>query len=269
MISESDNQYLTLMKSNPDFTCFLQAMSTTVDEFDKELQEATETISRTMLFIFNTEQLHYNPSLSLLSHAHYPYNFNTVITKKVTSINHSESCSETDVSLHEMKIDQTKTVFRVMKVEKEKINNSMSQRIGFIRKKVKTMFHKYVISNLNSLLHQNTVSVSFKPLSKKLSMDLNLKESKRLAELSLRELIVSDNKLGLSRNKLRNLRILKEHKSVALDAYLNKKWKIVYEEFLESSELSKALNEMAKTQRSYAIRFQKQASFLLQYIIQY
>lgn len=95
------------------------------------------------------------------------------------------------------------------------------------------MFYKYIVSNLNNLL-KSAESNLFKPLSKKLSMYTNLKESKLLAELTLRQLIVSDNMLGLSRNKLQNSRILKEHKSVSLDAYLSKKWKTAYEKFIAS-----------------------------------
>lgn len=271
MISESDKQLLYSLKSNNDFLCFLEAVNSSINEYENVLQEVIGMSNGTRPFyspfIGEAQQLDYDIVSSITNkiQTSRDFNFNK---KSVISLVSSEEYSETEDSLHQSSRGMKPFIFKVIPDQKPG-KLKISLRTDCIRKKTKSMFHKFILTKLNNLLHQSSDS-SFKPLPKILSISLNLSENKQWTEMTLRELMMSNNikQSGFdTMNKLHNLKVLiEENKSENLEAYLDTKWKTIFEEFLLSSELSNAITEMEKSDKIYAFRFRKHSSSLLKFI---
>lgn len=265
MISESDKQLLCSLKSNDEFVHFLQAANLSIKQFEDILQSFMEP--KPFMTLSQAEQLNLDMDFSLAC--------NNIKSSQVFSINKekaihfpilSETYSETDDSLDQTTGRKEQIVFNVIRKEKQG-KMKVSLRASCIKKKIKSMFHKYIIKKLNSL--QSQFSTSFKPLPKILSVSLNLKDNKRWSQMTLRELMKYDNIVltGFdSINKVNNISLLSQKKSEAIEAYLDLKWTSMYEQFLLSSELSDAIKRMEITDKSYALRFQKQSFSLINYI---
>lgn len=270
MICESVIQQLSSLKSNPDFINFLEYTNSSLSEFEGVMIDAIGINSKSRPFaapfMDQAEQLKLNLMACFKLKLQPCPNFFIANKEETESPITSEDCSETDVSIpHTSGKDQ---IFKVIKSKGPGMLR-ISLRTDCIRKKVKSMFHKFVITKLNKHLHQTTKSTSFKPLPKILSISLNLRENKRWTDMSLKELMITDSiqQSGFdSINKLHNQNVLREEKSDALNAYLDTKWKTVFEEFLLSSELSKAINDMEKINPIYATRFRKHSSTFLRFI---
>lgn len=268
MISEYDSQTLFSLKNNTDFQNFLGAMSMPVDEFEKALKlvisSSFEEATTYSSFLF--EAAKYQKLLSSCSSKDTVYFTNNKESRKSEMI--TEYSSQTDFSLCNSSRKDEQIHFRVIK--KGKPNKlKFSLRKDCIRKKVKSMFHKYVISKLNDILHLSSQSISFKPLPKILSINLNLKENQQWTETSLRVLMSSEifSKTGLdTANRIHNIAVLRKVNSEELDAFLNTKWKIAFEEFLLSPALTEAISEMEKTNQTYASKFRKHSSSLLKFL---
>lgn len=269
MISQTDKQLLFSLKMNTDFIYYLQSMNLCINDYDIALQEVfVEASPLCGFFINKAEQMYYNlmPSLYVESQA-------SLDSGNATCLNRLENCSETDDSACSFFEKKQSIVFNVKKMKTNKyIKFRNSQRSNSIIRKVKTLFHKFVISNLNSLLHQASVSTFLRPLPKKLSINSNLIENKKLSEMSIRELIVSDNAALLhsnSTNQQHNMKVLKSpkvEKSDIVEAYLSKKWKTAFEEFLHSPLLLSAIRETEFISKRYAESFRKYSWSFLQFM---
>lgn len=273
MISDQDKQTLLSLKSSPQFLSFLSTSKYASQDHCKVLD---------LDFLYN-DAGHNNFFSTFTNHAqqlNYKLlsGFNFLSQKSddcfgqpkhesILSLSENQS-TDADISAFSCKKRKNRIMFKVLKKEKQ-VNIKFSIRTDCIRKKVKSMFHKYVINKLNSLLSQLPTSSSFKPLAKQLSVNLNLKESKKWASMTLRELMLSStisNSGYDTANLLNNKRIINEHKLEQIDDYLNKKWSTAFNEFLDSPEYSQAIKDMEKISKTYSERLAKHSSLLLSFI---
>lgn len=274
MISNDNKQLLLTLKESSDFLCFLGSLNSSIDEFDKVLYEVLEASNgKAPFYSFSfmpevMQQLNLDLTSSNNIQAQTCIKHYLVSKQDAKLSTASENCTETSVSLDHPSRNEQKIRFKVIKNEKpRKAKNS--RRTDCMRKKVKSMFHRYVITKLNNLQGQNSEQTWFKPLPKILSYSLNLKENKQWIEMSLREIMISNSiqKSGNDKmNMQHNLKVLEENKSESVDAFLEKKWETVYEEFLQSPELSEIVIEMEKEDKIYANRILKYSSSLVKFI---
>lgn len=276
MITDSNTQLLYSLISNSDFNNFLQLTKSSLTEFEGLLKDTIGSNSKlrpfSSSFVDEAKQLMISLTSYTSSKPQTCQNLFTINKAKNKSIITSEDCSESGNTLprttYSSSDKEQAMIFDVVKNERPRTLR-ISLRTDCIRKKVKSMFHKFVITKLNCLLYPTVKSASFKPLPKVLSINLNLRESKRWSEMSLRELMICDDipQSGFDKlNKHHNANVLKEDLPEALNTYLNTKWKIVFEEFLLSSELSKSISAMEKINPTYALRFRKHSFSFLKFI---
>lgn len=267
MLGETEKKLLYSLINNADFLHFLQTQNLFLGEFEKILNEVIE--ANTVYCLSKEEQLNQHLLLSFINDSHFPSDFNFIQQKdRIHMPPSSFNSSETDITYQHRSQKEQLILFKVIKNQKRS-KLKISPRSDCIRKKVKSMFHKYIITKLNSLLDQSSESALFKPLPKILSICLNLKENKQWSQLKVRELMTYNDipHSGLDTiNMVHNLSILKKEKSEEVEAYLNTKWKSIFEQFLLSSELSNEIIKMENTDPAYATRFRKLSLSFLKFI---
>lgn len=253
MISQNDRQLLLLLKYDSSFVDFLSSVNSSIYEFEQVVDIITTTDCDT-IFPYSTSEPEYElqTKLELDSPIETCYSNN----------------SETHVKCNLQKplqFKESQNVFDIVKVPKAKFK--ISFRKECINKKIKNMFHKYLISNLNALLSETYRYLSFSPLPKMLGINLNFSKNKAWSDMTIRELIMLEDlkQVGFDNHyKNNNLRVLSQiHSSNDINAYLDIKWKNHYKDFLNSSEFYNAIKDMKKLNDAYATKFKKLASTLL------
>jgi hypothetical protein len=272
MISEFDQQVLVSLKNDINFKTFLSTSTNQVDEVYRILEEFLNQQSADKInyssYIGRAKLLEsdISSSFSMVTENTSMYDYTGVIKK----YNHNsvKSEAETDVSAYSSRKTVNKVLFKVLKKDTHG-SSKISFRTDCIRKKIKSMFHKYLISKLNKTLQSNSISFSFKALPKHLSISLNLKENKQWAAMSIRELMISE-EVTLSgfdkANLYHNIKVLNHISIPEIDECLNKKWTTVFNDFLCSEEFSKSIKELENINKSYAARFRKHSLSLLCFI---
>lgn len=255
MMSDSDKQYLLSIASDENFINFMQIARVPISEYERILSEfinASDLLKQydDNAFLCDWSRL-INP-VNCLSLNH---------NKEFTNDSCPTDSSETDVSLND------RQVFKIIKSEKNYYQH-LSFRTDCIRKKIKCMFHKYILVKLNKLNPERD-TMPFKQLPKILSVTLNLRHNKIWSEMTIRELLTLDNikQTGNDEfNRLHNIKMLNQVKSDDLTAFLNTTWRSAFEEFLQSSYFSKSINELKKRSSAFSEKFHKHALLFLDYI---
>lgn len=151
-----------------------------------------------------------------------------------------------------------------------KMRCNMSSRADCIRKRIKSLFHKYVIASLNTVTRKMYKTVNFKPLPKFLQKVLNLKENKIWITMSLRDLLTfseasfSNVDTANFINNLKSLRLVES--SSIIREYLNKSWETLYQEFLDSEAFKSEIAHYEEISLSYASRFKNLSLDLIRFI---
>lgn len=145
-----------------------------------------------------------------------------------------------------------------------------SFRTDCIRKKIKSLFHKHLITSLNKLASRTAKKANFKPLSKHLKIINSVQDNKLWASMSLKELLtcrqLPKTKFEVS-NFIHNQTSLKATEtSSIINEFLSKKWETLFKEFLSSIEFKRILTYFELQSRTYASRLKVLAFDLLNFI---
>lgn len=271
MIRDNIRQQLMLLKSETGFIEFLNSMNSSINGFDCMVDELIGTKSITAVpfaLTFQSEaQIVVDKLFSSIQSKAEASKDNVSSYKQFRKeIENEDTTSSTDIT-HESSqhIRDHKIFFRVDK-EIKPTKLKVSLRKDCIRKKIRSMFHKHLIKKINSLLKTTNSNLYFKPLPKILSTSLNYSKNLMWCEMSIRELIMSEDiqQSGFDNvYREHNLKTITQVNSDDVNACLDTKWKNAFKDFLQSSDLSNAINEMEKINKSFSARFRKHSSILL------
>lgn len=162
-----------------------------------------------------------------------------------------------------------KIIFYVVKHDnRRKPPYRWSLRADCIRKKIKSIFSKHLIASLNKQVACESNGTCFRPLPLPLSHCLNLKENKLWINMSLRNLMTC-NKLPKTEtdkaNQQHNLASLQQVSSQSINSFLDNSWRMLYFEYIKSSEFEKAMNDFMNINPLYAHKMTIFANELLNF----
>lgn len=269
MTSENQIQQLLFLKSDSSFVNYLKSVNLSMIEFEELLSSIINI--HTPVSLPSLRPIEFESHIledEIVNDIRSVGNISTdyvCFSKEIENENaRKKTCPDTDIHFRILSYQQSKesqVVFDLIKVKRSKI----SFRKECIGKKIKSMFQKFLINKLNLLLSSTNNYIIFNPLPKILSVSLNHSKNKIWSEMSIRELILLEDLqfTGLDNNNRRhNLRVLKQIHSEEVNAFLDTKWRIHYENFLRSSEMAKEVKHMKKVNKSYAQKFMKQSLVL-------
>ena len=185
------------------------------------------------------------------------------------------------VSLFTKAINDLKNEFIDEKKLKKKAHSSKKKpRFTYrdnVRRKIKRRFlNTYLINALNYVLKKEGYDIYFKKFSQKFAGNITKKKDKMILEKSLFEVfqmeeLYKEEKDSPSENYNHNLKIIaqiKEDENPELNNILNKKYRLIYEEYIHSEEFIieiERLKNNEKKEYEYIERYKYLARHLIEF----
>lgn len=134
--------------------------------------------------------------------------------------------TEATVSLNESSNEKNKKKIYFELYKESRRINKFSFRAGYIKKKLKSMFQKHILSKLNNIIYKHNPKLSngFKPFPKKSRNSISIIENKKWANKKIRDLMCSSDIMsGRDKYNLKiNSKLIDQLKSTEITEILEK-----------------------------------------------